>query len=41
MDGDAGQWQIGEGTHRIALGKSADDPVLTAEVQLTRRLFGR
>jgi beta-glucosidase len=39
-DGAAGQWRISEGTHRIALGKSADELVLTAEAQLTGRLFG-
>jgi beta-glucosidase len=40
-DGDAGRWHIAAGTYRIALGKAADDPVLTAEAQLTERLFGR
>jgi beta-glucosidase len=29
-DVDAGQWHIAEGTHRIALGKAADDLVLNA-----------
>jgi beta-glucosidase len=40
-DGDAGQWHIAAGTHRVALGKAADDLVLTADAQLTERLFGR
>lgn len=30
----AGQWRITEGTHRIALGKAANDLVPTAEAQL-------
>jgi beta-glucosidase len=40
-DGDASQWRIADGTHRIALGKSAADLVLFAPAQLTGRLFGR
>jgi beta-glucosidase len=40
-DAEAGQWHIAEGTHRIALGKAADDLVLSAEAQLTERRFGR
>lgn len=40
-DGEAGQWHIAEGAHRIALGTAADDLVLTAEIALTERLFGR
>jgi len=40
FDGVAGQWHIAEGTHRIALGKSADTFVLTAEARLTEQLFG-
>ncbi len=40
FDADPGQWRITEGTHRIALGKAADNLVLTAEAQLTGRLFG-
>jgi len=39
-DADFGQWHIAEGTHRIALGKSADTFVLTAEARLTEQLFG-
>jgi hypothetical protein len=29
------------GTYRVALGKSAGDLVLTAEVSLTARIFGK
>lgn len=36
-----GQWRIAEGTHHIALGKSAGDLVLTAETRLTGRVFGK
>jgi beta-glucosidase len=39
-DGDARQWHITEGTYRIALGKAADDLVLTGEAPLIERLFG-
>jgi beta-glucosidase len=39
-DSKAGQWRITEGSHKIALGKSADDLMLTAEAQLPGRLFG-
>jgi beta-glucosidase len=41
FDGGASQWQIAGGTHRVAVGKSADDLVATAEVTLQARLFGR
>jgi beta-glucosidase len=41
FDGDADQWPITEGTHHIALGRAADDLVLTVEATLTGRLFGR
>ena len=41
FDGDAGQWRIAAGTYQVALGKSAEDYVLAAEVTLTERLFGR
>jgi beta-glucosidase len=40
FDGATGQWHITEGIYRIALGKAADDLVLTAEAALTQRLFG-
>jgi beta-glucosidase len=35
-----GQWRIVEGTYRVALGKSAGDPVLTAQAKLNGRVFG-
>jgi beta-glucosidase len=41
FDGTAGQWGIAEGTHQIALARSANDPVLTAEATLKEALFGR
>jgi beta-glucosidase len=40
-DGDASQWNITEGNYRVWLGHAADDPVLTDEVPLTGRFFGR
>ena len=36
-----GQWRITAGTYRVALGKSAGDPVLTAEAPLTELVFGK
>jgi hypothetical protein len=36
-----GQWHVDKGTDRFALGKPAGDLVLTADTQLTERLFGR
>jgi beta-glucosidase len=41
FDGKAGQWRIAAGIHRVALGKSADDLLLTAEAPLSARLFGK
>ena len=41
FDGKAGQWRIAAGTHRVALGKSAGDLILTAEAPLSGRLFGK
>jgi beta-glucosidase len=35
-----GQWRIAAGTYRVALGKSAGDPILTAEASLAARVFG-
>jgi beta-glucosidase len=35
FDSDAGQWRMADGAHRVALGKAADDLLLTAEAQLT------
>ena len=40
-DADAGQWRIAGGSYRVALGRAADDLVLTAEVELSERRFGR
>jgi beta-glucosidase len=40
FDGDAGQWRISVGVHAIALGKAADDLVLTGKAELQERLFG-
>jgi beta-glucosidase len=40
FDGDAGQWRIHEGTYEVALGKAADNLVLTGETQLEQALFG-
>lgn len=39
--GGLGQWRIREGQYRIALSRSAGEPVLTAEVTLPARLFGK
>jgi beta-glucosidase len=39
-DGDAGQWHIAEGAYRIALGKSASDPVLETDAPVKARRFG-
>ena len=40
-DGVAGGWRIAEGTHTVAVGASAVDLELTAEVELAGRVFGR
>jgi beta-glucosidase len=40
FDGGAGQWRVAGGTHRVALGKSAEDLVLAADAPLGARLFG-
>jgi beta-glucosidase len=34
-------WRIGAGTYRVAVGRAADDLVLTGEAPLTERRFGR
>jgi beta-glucosidase len=39
-DGDAGQWHIAEGAYRVAVGRAADDLVLSAEAPLPERRFG-
>jgi beta-glucosidase len=36
-----GRWRITEGVYRVALGKSADDFVMTAQVPLEPRVFGK
>lgn len=40
-DGSAGNWRIDGGFHTVAVGASAVEPTLTAEVELTGRAFGR
>jgi beta-glucosidase len=40
-DGNAAQWRVGRGTYKVALGKAADDLILTGEAVLTERRFGR
>jgi beta-glucosidase len=40
FDGDAGQWRISHGRHRVELGKSAGDLMLAATATLSSRLFG-
>jgi beta-glucosidase len=40
FDGDAGQWRIAPGAHKVGLGKAADAIELTAEAELEGRLFG-
>ena len=36
-----GQWHIAEGAHRVAVGKSAGELVLTSEALLSGQRFGR
>jgi beta-glucosidase len=40
FDGATGRWRIAGGSYRIALGKSTEDLLLNADVQLAPRLFG-
>jgi beta-glucosidase len=40
FDGNAGRWYIAAGTYRIALGKSAEELLLTADLPLAMWLFG-
>jgi beta-glucosidase len=40
FDGDVGRWRMAAGTYRIALGKSAEELLLTGELDLRMRLFG-
>ncbi|HEX6745091.1 MAG TPA: beta-glucosidase [Solirubrobacteraceae bacterium] len=39
-DGDAGAWHVAAGAHRVAVGRAADDLVLTGEARLAERRFG-
>ena len=39
-DTDAGQWRVAAGAYRLAVGRAADDLVLTGEAQLAERGFG-
>jgi beta-glucosidase len=41
FDPEAKQWRIKGGTYRVAVGESAADLKLTADVSLQERLFGR
>jgi beta-glucosidase len=41
FDGADGRWHIAGGTHEVALGSAADTPVLTADVAMEARAFGR
>jgi beta-glucosidase len=40
FDGSIGRWRIQAGIYRVALGRSAEDLSLSADVQLAARLFG-
>jgi beta-glucosidase len=40
FDGGAGQWHIEEGTYKVAVGKAADDLVLTGDTALAEARFG-
>jgi beta-glucosidase len=40
-DGGAGQWHIAAGPYRVALGRAAGSPVLSADTTLVERRFGR
>ncbi len=39
-DADAGQWHVAAGAHRVAVGRAADDLVLTGEAELEEQRFG-
>ncbi len=41
FDGASKQWRIDDGTHTVALSRSATEPVAQAEAQLRGRRFGR
>jgi beta-glucosidase len=40
-DGAAGEWHIAGGDYRVAVGRAADDVVLTGEAPLAERRFGK
>jgi beta-glucosidase len=40
FDGATNQWRITDGSHEVALGKSARDLVLSGSANLRGRLFG-
>jgi beta-glucosidase len=40
FDGKTGKWNIADGTHQVAVGKSAADLVLTGNTRLSARQFG-
>jgi beta-glucosidase len=40
FDGNSGKWSIADGTHRVAVGKSAMDPIFTGYTRLLARQFG-
>jgi beta-glucosidase len=40
FDGKAGKWTIADGTHQVAVAKSATDLVLTGNTRLSAREFG-
>jgi beta-glucosidase len=39
-DGDAAEWHVAAGAYRVAVGRAADDLVLTGEARLPGRRFG-
>jgi hypothetical protein len=41
FDTGRNQWRLADGEYRVALGKSANDLVLTARTNLSGRYFGR
>ncbi len=41
FDNDARQWRLAGGSYRVALGKAADELLLTADATLTERAFGK
>jgi beta-glucosidase len=41
FNAETAQWRIADGTHAVAVGRSAGDLVLTGESSLNGRTFGR